>query len=365
VAEISALKTILGLVAGKVYTDTRGLRYGHVMIMADQDHDGSHIKGLVINFFHSFWPSLLQIPGFLQQFVTPIVKVTPSRGGGGGGGEPLAFYSVPAYQSWRRGLSSPGVGGQDGNGSGGGGLRGWQVKYYKGLGTSTSREAQEYFRAIDRHRKVFAYAAVAEQGEDEDALLDMAFSKKKAHLRREWLNAFQEGGGAEAAIASSSSSSSSEWRPEGGGEEEGGGGGSTLTYADFVHRELVQFSMADNLRSIPSIVDGLKPSQRKVLFACFRRRLSSEIKVAQLSGYVAEHSGAAAAASFVAAVLTEIYLCSVCSCQEMLSRNGRGKPTTTARPRCRAPSSTWRRPSSVRPEAAAPLRPCWRPARSD
>ena len=76
--EISELKQILGLQQGKDYTDAnarKGLRYGHLMIMADQDHDGSHIKGLLINFIHHFWPSLMQIPGFLQQFITPIVKV--------------------------------------------------------------------------------------------------------------------------------------------------------------------------------------------------------------------------------------------------------------------------------------------------
>jgi DNA topoisomerase II len=50
------------------------------------------------------------------------------------------------------------------------------------------------------------------------------------------------------------------------------------------------FSVADCARSIPSICDGLKPGQRKVIFACFKRKLYSEIKVAQLSGYVAEHS---------------------------------------------------------------------------
>ena len=59
---------------------------------------------------------------------------------------------------------------------------------------------------------------------------------------------------------------------------------------DFVHKELSLFSVADNQRSIPCVVDGLKPSQRKVLFACFKRKLKREIKVAQLAGYVSEHS---------------------------------------------------------------------------
>ena len=58
------------------YTDTKALRYGHLMIMTDQDHDGSHIKGLIMNFLHHFYPSLLKVPGFLVEFITPIIKVS-------------------------------------------------------------------------------------------------------------------------------------------------------------------------------------------------------------------------------------------------------------------------------------------------
>lgn len=46
--------------------------------------------------------------------------------------------------------------------------------------------------------------------------------------------------------------------------------------------------MADNIRSIPSCADGLKPGQRKVLFGCFKKGVVKEIKVAQLAGYVSE-----------------------------------------------------------------------------
>ena len=69
-AEITSLIQILGLQHGKKYETTKSLRYGHVMIMADQDHDGSHIKGLIINLFEKFWPELFQMPGFTRVYYT-------------------------------------------------------------------------------------------------------------------------------------------------------------------------------------------------------------------------------------------------------------------------------------------------------
>jgi DNA topoisomerase-2 len=47
----------------------------------------------------------------------------------------------------------------------------------------------------------------------------------------------------------------------------------TLNYKDFVNKEMVHYSNADNMRSIPSLCDGMKPGQRKILFACFKRNL--------------------------------------------------------------------------------------------
>jgi DNA topoisomerase-2 len=66
--------------------------------------------------------------------------------------------------------------------------------------------------------------------------------------------------------------------------------GNVVSYEDFVNKEMIHFSHADNIRSIPNVIDGLKPSQRKVLYACFKRNLQSEVKVAQLTGYCAEHT---------------------------------------------------------------------------
>ena len=94
-AEIQNVMKIMGLNIGSQYTTTERLRYGSVMIMTDQDHDGSHIKGLVINFFHHFWPNLLKIPNFLQVFITPIVKCTRRN-------LTQVFYTTPEYDQWRQ-----------------------------------------------------------------------------------------------------------------------------------------------------------------------------------------------------------------------------------------------------------------------
>jgi hypothetical protein len=48
------------------------------------------------------------------------------------------------------------------------------------------------------------------------------------------------------------------------------------------------------------------------------------------AGWPAWANGAAAAASVLAAVLTEIYLCNVCSCHAILRRNGRGQACNRA-----------------------------------
>nr|GMC86459.1 DNA topoisomerase 2-like [Ipomoea batatas] len=238
--EIKAIKQILGLQQNKEYDSVKTLRYGHLMIMTDQDHDGSHIKGLLINFIHTFWPSLLKVPSFLVEFITPIVKASRKNG------EKLAFYSMPEYEAWKESL--------------GDNARGWSIKYYKGLGTSTSQEGKEYFKNLQLHRKNFFWA------DDRDGeAIELAFSKKKIEARKNWLRQFEPGTHLDQNMKS-------------------------IKYTDFVNKELILFSMADLQRSIPSMLDGLKPGQRKILFCAFKRNFVKEAKVAQFSGYVSEHS---------------------------------------------------------------------------
>ncbi|CAA0808911.1 DNA topoisomerase 2 [Striga hermonthica] len=240
-AEIQNIKQILGLQQEKKYDSIKSLRYGHLMIMTDQDHDGSHIKGLLINFIHSFWPSLLKVPTFLLEFITPIVKATHRDGR-----RKEAFYTMPQYEAWKQNQGAD--------------AKNWTIKYYKGLGTSTDQEAKEYFQDLGKHKKDFVW--VDEQDGDS---IELAFSKKKIEARKNWLRQFEPGTYLD-------------------DQDE------HVKYRDFVHKELILYSMADLQRSIPSMVDGLKPGQRKILFCSFKRNFIKEAKVAQFSGYVSEHS---------------------------------------------------------------------------
>lgn len=249
--EIQNIMKILGLDMRQRYTSVEGLRYGHLMIMADQDHDGSHIKGLILNMIHHYWPDLLRADGFLQQFITPIVKARrKGRVGvdGESSGEAISFFSMPDYFKWKEAI--------------GPGISQYQLRYYKGLGTSGAKEGREYFENIERHRLQF----VSDNDEDRIA---MAFAKDRVEERKTWITQFK---------ANESVNEYMDYSVP------------RVTYKDFVDKELILFSVADCERSIPSIIDGFKPGQRKILFACFKRNLTKSIKVAQFAGYVAEHS---------------------------------------------------------------------------
>lgn len=237
--EIAEIKQILGLQTGKKYNSVEdiksSLRYGKVVFLTDQDLDGVHITALGINLFQSEWSTLSKIPGFLSFMNTPILKAAK-------GNQTNVFYNDGEYNEWKETND----------------ISGWKVKYYKGLGTSTGKEFREYFKA----KKVVEF--VAEEGCDDQ--IDMVFNKKRADDRKDWLGTYNR----DTHIDTSN--------PH-------------LSYTDFINKGLIHFSKYDCDRSIPNMMDGLKISLRKILFASFKRNLTSEIKVAQFSGYVSEHSG--------------------------------------------------------------------------
>jgi len=236
--EINNLKKILGLQQGKEYTNTKNLRYGGILIFTDADNDGSHIKGLIINFIHSFWPSLLKVESFISSIITPIVKVTKGK-------TIIPFYNQNDFIEWKNTIPN---------------LNLWNIKYYKGLGTSTAQEAKSYFTNLAKQTITYNMDEFTETD------LIKAFKKGFEDNRKEWIK-----------------------------ENTGKNNNLDFTvikqsFSQFVNNELINFSIADLERSIPNLMDGFKPSQRKVLYGCIKKGLYSDIKVAQLSGYISEHT---------------------------------------------------------------------------
>ena len=283
--EIKNLKVILGLKQGEDYSNDdkfNTLRYGHVIVFTDQDYDGSHIKGLFINMLHTLWPSLLKRGDFVQSLNTPIVKAFKNK-------EVLTFYNLTDYEKWKETPEA----------------QSFKIKYYKGLGTSTTVEAREYF--VDINTKLINYfwenvdkevkakfsesdkekkkgkkkktdddnisvksnsedesIFIKEEVRDDDDAIKLGFDKTYANARKDWLMKYDKN-----KIITYEQKN--------------------ISYYDFIHSDLIHFSNEDLNRSIPSIIDGLKPSQRKTLFGAFLRGLDkTEVKVSQLGGFVSD-----------------------------------------------------------------------------
>lgn len=216
-AEIIELKKMLGLQEGMDYTiptNRATLRYGHILISADQDNDGSHIKALLMLFFGARFPSIIQI-GMLMYLNTPRLRVFK-------GTEVKKFYSPREYEAWRAATPD---------------FQSWRHKYYKGLGTSKKADIQDDFAAP-------RYVTCYYDDRTQDALR-LAFDERFADQRKQWITQWQGAIDIEDV----------QMQP----------------ISQFIYHELIEYSIENLSRSIPKLLDGLKESQRKILWAAFKK----------------------------------------------------------------------------------------------
>jgi len=225
--EINELKKILGLREGvKCLED---LRYGQLMVLTDEDVDGIHIKALILNLFDVFWPDVLRA-GFVVSMYTPLIKVFRKNRT-----VEASFFTEQAFEAWKaqHPMSS-----------------GLTIKYYKGLGTHDRHEARECFESLQKIH--YTYDAQAPH------MLKLLFAKAFANQRKTWIAQHRH-------VPLDYTQKN-------------------LPISEFIDKGMILFSNASNVRSIPCLVDGFKPSQRKVLHGLLARKQTQCLKVSQLVG---------------------------------------------------------------------------------
>ena len=217
--EIVAITKILGLDLSKRGEEaTSKLRYGQVILMTDQDHDGAHIKGLVINALTKIWPSLTcGSDAFVSEFITPVAQASRGK-------ECRSFYSAKEYDEWKRGPTD-----------------GWDVKFFKGLATSTPVQAKSYFSNLDFHLRAMDMTDKTQVMSS----LDLAFNPKRSEDRKRWI----------LTVSDRKDDSVEEPAPR----------KRIRNFKEFMDTDLLAYSDASTRRAIPSCMDGLKPTQRKVI----------------------------------------------------------------------------------------------------
>jgi DNA topoisomerase-2 len=304
--ELINLKQIMGLKQGVTYkdqNDLKKLRYGGIVILTDADSDGTHIKGLIINMFQFFWPELMKIDGFIQTLSTPLIKAfkkTDKKEK-----NPIVFYSENDFNNW----SSENE------------IEKWNVFYYKGLGTSTEKEQKQAFRDYDKRVVSFIWENVdknvdknvntkkdkesdtdSDSNEDSDTEsttnAEKVSSKKKKTTKKGKiaLNVSEE-------IMKSKSYNAillgfdenltderKEWLKKYDRNDVLEYTRTKIYYSEFINRDLIHFSNYNNIRQIPSIMDGMKPSQRKILYVCLKENIKNLMKVNQLASKVSERT---------------------------------------------------------------------------
>jgi DNA topoisomerase-2 len=233
-SEITNLIHILGLKIGVDYTNDvnfNTLNYGKVMLLCDSDNDGSHITGLILNFFNFMFPSLMKRNDFLFGMMTPIISAVENK-------KTKRFYSINEVNNYRKNhvLSNE--------------------KYLKGLGSSTDADIKEGFG-----KRCIQYIHT----NDTDGEFVKIFDNKFSNERKEWLNTFNN-----------SDLNLDFTKPV-----------VDCSMEKFLNIEMIKFSIDDCKRNLPNIYDGFKEGQRKIFYAS-RLKGDASLKVSQLSGFVSE-----------------------------------------------------------------------------
>ena len=241
--EICNLIKILNLRFGVDYTkdeEFSTLSYGRLVGLSDQDADGKHILALLLNMFHKLFPTLLKRKEpFLYCMLTPLIKIYDKK-------TELSFYNIQDYKEHVQ--------------QHGGNVKG-DVKYLKGLGSSSNTDVKSSFG-----KKMIEFVS---DGKTDD-MMDKCFLSKCSDRRKEWI---------------------AQYDPIVNNLKLGKQATEKVSISEYLDKELIIFSVDDCRRSIASVTDGLKESQRKLLYSVFLKNLSfggKSLKVAQLGAFCSE-----------------------------------------------------------------------------
>lgn len=157
------IMTITGLQLGVPIKKIEDIRFGMIVIATDQDLDGISIRGLLISSFYKYWPELFDM-GIIYVLNTPLAKVKYKK-------STLEFYSMPELDVWRAEHEG----------------ESYHTKYYKGLGTSTDTEWEDYLAPEKLTNNLVKITAETAQDSE---MLRLLFSKEQGMTdkRKEWLN---------------------------------------------------------------------------------------------------------------------------------------------------------------------------------
>ena len=197
-------------------------------------------------------------PDFLQTLKTPIVKAIKGK-------KVMEFFTDQDYIKWKETEMN---------------VNSYQIRYFKGLGTSKKEDAKDTFKRLEELKVDYYYKNKScdesillafekdknikipkKKENSDDVLEDVVDIIKCSDKRKKWLSNYDKNIYIDVKE-------------------------NRVSYQDLINKELIHFSIYDNLRSIPSLCDGLKPSQRKILYYMLKKNKTDLIKVAQLSGYV-------------------------------------------------------------------------------